>query len=68
MSGQSFIGEPKQAGSADSAIRMAGLLAVLDGYCGAGAFMRTDDPASGQIVEAQTLRTFGEVDVRLLCS
>jgi hypothetical protein len=40
--GDIFIGKPKQAGSADSAIRMAGLLAVLEGSCGAGAFIRTE--------------------------
>jgi len=59
--------EPKEARSADQAIRMARSLAEMDGqHCGAIAFSRTGDPAVGEFEDAVILKTFGEVDGGLL--
>jgi hypothetical protein len=58
--------DPKKARNSDQAMRMAGLLAVMEGYCGAIAFSRTGDPALGDFGDAVILRTFGEVDSGLL--
>jgi hypothetical protein len=58
--------EPKEARSADQAIRMAGSLAAAEGHCGAIAFSRTGDPALGEFEDAVILKTVGEVDVGLL--
>jgi hypothetical protein len=69
--------EPKEARSADRAIRMAGSLAaggrtlwghrvLADGRPGAIAFSRTGDPALGEFEDAVILKTVGEVDVGLL--
>jgi hypothetical protein len=60
--------EPKEARSADQAIRMAGALAAVDGHCGAIAFSRTGDPALGDFEDAVILATIGEVDSGLLSS
>jgi hypothetical protein len=57
---------PKEARSADHAIRMAGSLAVEEGHCGAIAFSRTGDPSLGDFEDAVILKTVGEVDVGLL--
>jgi hypothetical protein len=59
-------GDPKEARSAEQAIRMAGTLAVADGHCGAIAFSRTGDPALGDFEDAVILKTVGEVDIGLL--
>jgi hypothetical protein len=58
--------DPKEARSADQAIRMAGSLAVQDEHCGAIAFSRTGDPALGDFEDAVILKTVCEVDVGLL--
>jgi hypothetical protein len=58
--------DPKEAGSADHAIRLASSLAVAEGHCGAIAFSRTGDPALGDFEDAVILKTMGEVDVGLL--
>ena len=47
--GDIVAGDPKEARSADQAIRMAGSLAVVEGHCGAIAFSRTGDPALGDV-------------------
>jgi len=58
--------DPKEARSADQAIRLAGSLAVVEGHCGAIAFSRTGDPAQGDFEDAMILKTIGEVDIGLL--
>jgi hypothetical protein len=58
--------EPKEAQSADQAMRMAGSLATMDGHCGAIAFSRTGDPSVGDFDDAKILKVFGEVDEGLL--
>jgi hypothetical protein len=54
--------EPKEARSADQAIRMAASLAVMEGHCGAIAFARTGDPAPGDFDDAVISATFADVD------
>jgi hypothetical protein len=58
--------EPKEAPSADQAIRMASSLAAMEGHCGAIAFSRTGDPALGDFDDVVILATVGEVDSGLL--
>jgi hypothetical protein len=58
--------DPKEARSADQAIRMASSLSTEEGHCGAMAFSRTGDPALGEFEDAVILKTIGEVDVGLL--
>src|SRR5271166_5077202 len=58
--------DPKEARSAEQAIRMANSLAVEEGHCGAIAFSRTGDPALGDFEDAVILKTIGEVDTGLL--
>jgi hypothetical protein len=58
--------DPKEARSADQAIRMAASLAKREGHCGAIAFSRTGDPALGDFEDAVILKTVGEVDTGLL--
>jgi len=58
--------DPKEARSAEQAIRMATSFAANEGYCGAVAFSRTGDPALGEFEDAVVLKTFGEVDTGLL--
>jgi hypothetical protein len=64
--GDIVASDPKEARSADHAIRMAGSLAVEEGHCGAIAFSRTGDPSLGDFEDAVILKTVGEVDVGLL--
>jgi hypothetical protein len=64
--GDIVAGDPKEARTAEQAIRMAGTLAVVEGHCGAIAFSRTGDPALGDFEDAVILKTIGEVDVGLL--
>jgi hypothetical protein len=64
--GDIVAGDPKEARSADQAIRMAGSLAVVEGHCGAIAFSRTGDPALGDFEDAVVSKALGEVDVGLL--
>ena len=52
--------EPKEARSADQAIRM-GTMAAEEGHCGAIAFSRTGDTALGDFEDAVILKTVGEV-------
>ena len=59
--------EPKEARSADQAIRMAKTLAT-EPHCGAIAFSRTGDPALGDFEDAVVLKMVGEVDEGLLKS
>ena len=56
--------DPKEARSAEQAIRMANSVAA--GHCGAIAFSRTGDPALGDFEDAVILKTVGEVDIGLL--
>jgi hypothetical protein len=58
--------DPKEARSAEQAIRMAASLAGKEGHCGAIAFSRTGDPALGDFEDAVILKTVGEVDIGLL--
>jgi hypothetical protein len=58
--------DPKEARTADQAIRMAASLAMEEGHYGAIAFSRTGDPALGEFEDAVILKTIGEVDVGLL--
>jgi hypothetical protein len=58
--------DPKEARSAEQAIRMATSLAANEGHCGAIAFSRTGDPALGDFEDAVILKSFGEVDTGLL--
>jgi len=58
--------EPKDARSADQAIRVAMSLAAIEPHCGAIAFSRTGDPALGDFEDAVVLKTIGEVDEGLL--
>jgi len=60
--------EPKEARSADQAIRMAKSLAATEPHCGAIAFSRTGDPSIGEFEDAVILKTIGEVDEGLLMS
>ncbi|MGD0188392.1 MAG: hypothetical protein ABSC25_24545 [Roseiarcus sp.] len=57
---------PKEARSADHAVRMAKTLAPSDAHCGAIAFSRTGDPALGDFDDAVILKTVGDVDEGLL--
>lgn len=54
--------EPKEAQSADQAIRIAARLAADEQHCGAIAFSRTGDPAVGEFEDAVILKAIGEVD------
>lgn len=65
-SGDIVASDPKEARSAEQAIRLAGSLAVNEGHCGAIAFSRTGDPALGDFEDAVILKTIGEVDIGLL--
>jgi hypothetical protein len=58
--------DPKEARTAEQAIRVAGSLAKMEGRCGAIAFSRTGDPALGDFDHAVVLKTVGEVDAALL--
>ena len=58
--------DPKEARTAEQAIRMAASLATEVGHCGSIAFSRTGDPALGEFQDAVILKTIGEVDVGLL--
>jgi hypothetical protein len=58
--------DPREARSADQAIRMAASLAAEEGHCGAIAFSRTGDPALGDFDDAVILKAVGEVDAGLL--
>jgi len=58
--------EPKEARSAEQAVRMAGSMAAMEGHCGAFAFSRSGDPALGEFDDAVILKTIGEVDSGLL--
>ena len=58
--------DPKEARSAEQAIRMATSLGAKDGHCGAIAFSRTGDPALGDFDDAVILKTVGEFDTGLL--
>jgi hypothetical protein len=58
--------DPKEARSAEQAIRMATSFAAEEERCGAIAFSRTGDPALGDFEDAVILKTVGEVDIALL--
>ena len=58
--------DPKEARSADQAIRMAKSFAATAPHCGAIAFSRTGDPALGEFEDAVVLKAVGEVDEALL--
>ena len=58
--------DPREARSAEQAIRLAASLAKKDGHCGAIAFSRTGDPALGDFEDAVVLKTVGEVDTGLV--
>ncbi len=65
-SGDIVACDPKEARSAEQAIRMAASLAAEDGHCGAIAFSRSGDPALGDFEDAVILKAVGEVDTGLL--
>jgi hypothetical protein len=48
--------DPKEARSAEHAIRMANSVAAKEGHCGAIAFSRTGDPALGDFEDAVILK------------
>jgi hypothetical protein len=54
--------EPKEAQSADQAIRLAKSFAATEPHCGAIAFSRTGDPAIGEFADAVILKAVGDVD------
>ena len=58
--------DPKEARSAEHAIRLADSLAKTEEYCGAIAFSRTGDPALGEFEDAVILKAIGEFDIGLL--
>jgi hypothetical protein len=58
--------DPKEARSAEQAIRDASSLAESGGHCGAIAFSRTGDPSLGDFDDAVILKMVGEVDPGLL--
>jgi hypothetical protein len=60
--------EPKEARSADQAIRMAKTVGAREPHCGAIAFSPTGDPALGDFEDAVVLKMVGEVDEGLLKS
>ena len=60
--------EPKEARSADQAIRMAKTFAATAPHCGAVAFSRTGDPSLGEFEDAVILKTIGDVDEAVLMS
>jgi hypothetical protein len=60
--------DPKEAQSADQAIRIAKSLATMEAHCGAIAFSRTGDPMIGEFDDAVVLKTVGEVDGGLVYS
>lgn len=64
--GDIIVCEPKEAQSADQAMRIAGSLAATEGHCGALAFSRGGDPSVGDFDDAKILKIFGEVDEGLL--
>lgn len=63
--GEIVASDPKEARSADQAIRMAGSLQGRRGHCGAIALSRTGDPALGDFEDAVILKTVGEEKVDL---
>ena len=65
-SGEIVACDPKEARSAEQAIRLAGSLAKMEEHCGAIAFSRTGDPALGDFDDAVILKAAGEVDEALL--
>jgi hypothetical protein len=58
--------DPREARSAEQAVRLATSLARKDGHCGAIAFSRTGDQALGDFDDAVVLKTVGEVVVGLV--
>jgi hypothetical protein len=64
--GDIVAGEPKEARSADQAVRLARALAEKAPHCGAIAFSRTGDPDVGDFEDAVVLEAFREVDEGLL--
>ena len=58
--------DPREARSAEQAIRTAASLAATEGHCGAIAFSRTGDPGVGDFEDAVILKAIGEVDIGLL--
>jgi hypothetical protein len=58
--------EPKEARSAEHAVRLAISTAAAEGPCGAIAFSPTGDPAIGEFEDAVILKTAGEVDSGLM--
>ena len=54
--------EPKEAQSADQAVRIAVRMAADAQHCGALAFSRTGDPAIGEFEDAVILKAIGQVD------
>jgi hypothetical protein len=60
--GSPVPGPAKEVQSEGSALRMASAMAALPDNCGAIAFSRTGDPATGDFDDAVVIRAFGEVD------
>ena len=59
--GNPVVGEAKEAQSSGQAIRFAQTMAAAEGACGAVAFSRTGDPATGDWADAVTVKAIGEV-------
>jgi hypothetical protein len=68
--GELTAGEAVEAPSAGSAVMRAERLALAqqDGVCGAVAFSRTGDPATGEFEDAVILKQFGSVPADLLAA
>jgi hypothetical protein len=64
--GALVAGEPREARSAEQAARYANLLATSTDNCGAIAFSRSGDPATGDFDDAVVLKSVGEVDAALV--
>jgi hypothetical protein len=60
--GSAVPGQAKEVHSEGSALRLASAMADLPENCGAIAFSRTGDPASGDFADAVVIKSFGEVD------
>jgi hypothetical protein len=68
--GELVAGEAAEAPNAASAVSRAERLALSerDGVCGAVAFSRSGDPATGEFADAIVLKRFGAVPADLIGS
>jgi hypothetical protein len=54
-------GEPTECFNPAAAVMRAEALSRKEGHVGAVAFSRTGDPATGDFVDAEVIRKFGDV-------